>query len=48
VASRTLGLALADLSRVLARIEPPETREYFERLTGLARAVLTAIAMRDA
>jgi hypothetical protein len=43
-----LGLALADLTRVLPEIEPAETRAYFERLEALARSALSAIARPEA
>jgi hypothetical protein len=43
-----LGLALAEITRVLPEIQPTATREYFQRLADLARAALAAIADREA
>ena len=41
-----LGLALADLTRVLPRIEPKATKQYFAMVESLARATLVAIQMK--
>ena len=43
-----LGLALAEVTRILPRLEPEPTRRYFERLATLARAALVEIANREA
>jgi hypothetical protein len=42
-----LGLALADLTRVLPKIEHEATRRYFEMVESVARATLVAIRMRE-
>jgi hypothetical protein len=42
-----LGLALADVERLLPEVTPATTREYFARLADLARAALEAIARGD-
>lgn len=42
-----LGLALADLTRVLPKIEPEATRRYFQMVESVARATLVAIRMRE-
>jgi len=42
-----LGLALADLTRVLPKIEPEATRRYFEMVQSVARGALVAMRMRD-
>ena len=41
-----LGLALAEIERILPAIEPAPTRVYFEHLALLARAALVEIADR--
>ena len=43
-----LGLALAEIERILPAIEPAATRVYFEHLALLARAALIEIADRAA
>lgn len=43
-----LGLALAEVERILPGLEPAETRAYFERLAALARAALAEIASQEA
>jgi hypothetical protein len=43
-----LGLALAEVERILPRLEPAETVAYFERLAALARAALAEIASQEA
>ena len=42
-----LGLALADLTRVLPKIEPGATHEYFVMVESLARAALTAVMLKE-
>ena len=42
-----LGLAVADLTRVLPKIEPEGTRRYFQMVESVARAALVAIRMRE-
>ncbi|MFL5605136.1 MAG: hypothetical protein ACJ8AD_01700, partial [Gemmatimonadaceae bacterium] len=39
-----LGLALAELTRVLPTIRPVATQAYFQRLAELARQALASIA----
>lgn len=39
-----LGLALAELTRLLPVVTPPETQGYFKRLTHLARVTLEQVA----
>ena len=39
-----LGLALADLTRVLSQVQSAATRAYFERVAALARAMLAEVA----
>ena len=43
-----LGLALAELERLLPLVEPPATRAYCDRLAALARAALAEIATGEA
>ncbi|MBD0272727.1 MAG: hypothetical protein ICV73_12455 [Acetobacteraceae bacterium] len=43
-----LGLALAEVTRLLPDIQPAATRAYFARLADLARAALAEIAAREA
>jgi hypothetical protein len=42
-----LGLALADLTRVLPTIEPEAARRYFQMVESVGRAALVAIRMRE-
>jgi hypothetical protein len=42
-----LGLALADLTRLLPTLSSPSTRDYFVMVESLARGTLSALLMKE-
>ena len=42
-----LGLALADLNRVLPKITPGAAHDYFVMVESLARGTLSALALKE-
>ena len=42
-----LGLALADLTRMIPSLSSPATRDYFVMVESLARGTLSALLMKE-